>query len=204
MSNENKKSSSKRSYNQKARAQRRDEVHLRITKAAVHLHGTIGPARTTMGEIAKRAGVRRATVYNHFPSDFELIDACSSHWFGENPPPDSAPWAEIADPANRVERALGEMYEYYDRCQEMLENVLRDTPLVSALDEILRLKWWPMMEGIVETLAVGWDSSEPELRASIRVALDFFSWKTLSASGLSNEQAAQLAVAWVASSALAK
>jgi AcrR family transcriptional regulator len=174
-----------------------------------------------MNAIAKRAGVRRATVYNHFSTELELIDACSSHWFGENPPPDPAPFEEIMDPGRRAEAALKAMYEYYDRGREMLENVLRDTPLVPALEEILRLKWWPMLEGIVDMLAEGWSSSEVErramdasgvedsqvrptrcgvdleLRASLRVALDFFTWQTLAASGLSNEKAARLAAAWV-------
>ena len=221
VSNKNKDSSRKRPYTLRARARRREEVHHRITLAAVHLHGTVGPARTTVSDIAKRAGVRRATVYNHFPTDLELIDACSSHWFTENSPPDPAPWAEIPDPGSRAEAALAAMYEYYDRGHEMLENVLRDATLVPALKKTLQQKWWPMMEGIVEILAQGWSSPEVErraseadgaedaqvqptrqsgeieLRASLRVALNFFTWQTLAASGLSNEKAARLAAAWV-------
>ena len=221
VSNKNTKGLGKRPYRLKARARRREEVHRRITLATVYLHGTVGPARTTVSDIAKRAGVRRATVYNHFPTDLELIDACSSHWFGENPPPNPALWVEIQDPVHRTEAALKAMYDYYDRGQEMLENVLRDTPLVPALEEILRLKWRPMLEGIVEMLAEGLNSSEivgrrldatatensegqptppsgaPGLFGSLRVALDFFTWQMLAASGLSNENAARLAVAWI-------
>jgi AcrR family transcriptional regulator len=222
VSNKNKDSSGKRTYTLRARARRQEEVHRRITLATVHLHGTVGPARTTVSDIAKLAGVRRATVYNHFPTDLELIDACSSHWFAENPPPDPAPWAEILDPGCRVETALAAMYEYYDRGQEMMENVLRDAPLVAALEKILQQKWLPMMEGIVGILAEGWRSNEVgthatgadgmehakiqpirqggevELRASLRVALDFFTWQTLATtSGLSNDEAARLAAAWV-------
>lgn len=224
-SNKNTEGTRKRSYTLRARARRREEVHHRITLAAVHLHGTVGPARTTVSEIAKRAGVRRATVYNHFPSDLELLDACSSHWFGEHPPPDPGRWAEIPDPRDRVEAALVAMYEYYDSGRDMLENVLRDAPLVGALEETIRRKWVPVMERIVETLAGGWNphgqerratrdshssgaqnagmtqpapqADDVELRASLRVALDFFTWRTLTASGLSNENAARLAVAWI-------
>ena len=221
VSNKNISDSGKRIYTLKARARRREEVHRRITEAAVFFHGTVGPARTTMGDIAKRAGVRRATVYNHFPTDLDLIDACSSHWFGENPPPDPVQWTRISDPGRRAEVAMGEMYEYYDRGQKMLENVLRDIHLVPAVKEILRLKWWPMLDGMVEMLAVGWirpegggdvsnteqqtsQETQPnprndnsELRASIRVSLDFFTWQTLTASGLSNDGAAKLAAAWI-------
>jgi len=185
--------------------------------AALHLHGTVGPARTTVSDIAQLAGVQRATVYNHFPTDLTLLDACSSHWFSQNPPPDPAQWAEIPAPGRRAVAALTAMYEYYDRGREMLENVLRDATLVPALEEILRQKWWPLMEGIVQILAEGWSSpgvegrsaaegatvpaagqsGDIELRASLRVAVDFFTWQTLSASGLTNHDAARLAAAWV-------
>ena len=215
--------SPKRPYTLRARARRKEEVHHRITIATVHLHGTVGPARTTVSDIAKIAGVRRATVYNHFPTDLDLLDACSSHWFTENPPPDPAPWAEISDPGSRAVVALGAMYEYYDRGQEMLEKVLRDAPLVPALEEILQQKWFPMMDGIIEILAVGWISEEVgrcstggagvedgnvqpirhvgevQLRATLRVALDFGTWQKLEASGLSNNEAARLVVGWVKS-----
>jgi len=206
-SNKNTEGPPKRSYTLRARARRKEEVHLRITKATVHLHGTVGPARTTVSEIANIAGVRRATVYNHFPTDMDLIDACSSHWFTENPPPDSAPWMEIPDPAKRAAVAFAAMYEYYDHGRDMLEKVLRDAPLVPALEEILQLKWWPMMDGIIEILAKGWNfnevgrpsTGEVQLRATLRVALDFGTWRKLVASRLSNNEAARLAVVWVES-----
>jgi AcrR family transcriptional regulator len=206
-SNKNTDGSRKRPYTLRARARRKEEVHHRITLATVHLHGTVGPARTTVSDIANIAGVRRATVYNHFPTDLDLLDACSTHWFTENPPPDFAPWVEIQDPISRAVVALTAMYEYYDHGQEMLEKVLRDAPLVPALDEILRQKWWPMMEGIIEILAEGWDSieaekssrSEVQLRATFRVALDFGTWQKLVESRLSINEAARLAVGWVES-----
>jgi AcrR family transcriptional regulator len=212
------KKSKKRPYTQRARARRREELHRRITKAAVQLHGSVGPARTTVRDIAKLAGVRRATVYNHFSSDLELYDACSSLWFSENPPPDPTGWAEISDPAERIKVALEAMYEYYGRGREMLGNVLRDTPQVPSLREVLRLKWWPLMEMMVATLAEGWSDLESDkgtqvetssqqpveshdgnlrLNASLRVALDFFTWQTMSKSGLSAHQAARLAAAWI-------
>ena len=208
MSIENRKTPRKRPYHQKARARRRDEIHRRITLAAVYLHGSIGPAKTTVSDIAKRAGVRRATVYNHFPTDLELIDACSSHWFSENPPPNPAEWEAISDPALRIRTALEAMYSYYDHAQDMLEKVLRDTPQIPALEEILHRKWWPLIEQMIGVLAgdrTGAASSVPsemadtklEIRASLRTVLDFFTWQTLVRSGLSNEQSARLAATWI-------
>lgn len=160
-----------------------------------------------MSEIAKQAGVRRATVYNHFPTDLDLIDACSSHWFSQSPPPDPAPWADIQDPELRAVTAITGMYAYYDSGERMLNNVMRDAPLVTALDEILRQKWWPMIDGIIDIIVgecVGATGAKraagtgaDELRAGIRVALNFFTWQTLKASGLPNEKAARLAAGWI-------
>jgi AcrR family transcriptional regulator len=214
LSNKNTDNGRKRPYTLKERARRQDEVHRRITKTAVDLHRTVGPARTTVSEIARLAGVQRATVYNHFPTDLDLIDACSSHWIAENPPPDPAAWLDISDPDHRVETALAAMYAYYEQGQDMLENVLRDAPLVPALDQINRRKWWPMIDHLVDVLDRGWDASPDgggsrdaakarergdgaARRAILRVVLDFFSWQTMARSGLSNDEAARTAAAWV-------
>ena len=203
MSNKTTKNHQKRPYTQRARARRREEVHQRITQAALDLHGSVGPAQTTISDIAKRAGVRRATVYNHFSSDLELFDACSSLWFSENPPPDPTVWMAISDPAKRVKIALEAMYEYYGSGKEMLEKVLRDTPQVPALQEILHQKWRPLLEKMVEILVHGWDNSERDAnlkrRATLRVALNFFTWQTLAVSGLSNREAAHLVATWIQS-----
>ena len=79
-------------YNLKARAERYQKTRQRIVEAAVELHRTAGPARTTITDIAKRAGVERQTVYNHFPDELSLFKACSAHNRSLNPPPDPEPW----------------------------------------------------------------------------------------------------------------
>src|SRR4051812_29545713 len=52
----------KRKYELKKRADGMAETHLRITEAAIELHGTVGPSRTTLSAVAKRAGVERRTL----------------------------------------------------------------------------------------------------------------------------------------------
>ena len=71
----------KRKYELKRRAADMAETRRRITEAAVELHGTIGPARTTVTAVAERAGVQRHTLYRHFPTDADLFEACSAHFF---------------------------------------------------------------------------------------------------------------------------
>src|SRR5215204_3933505 len=102
----------KRPYTKKRRAELEAETRRRITKTAVELHGTLGPARTSISAIARRAGVRRSTVYRHFPDEATLFAACSAQWAGENPVPDLERWALIEDPDERLQVALDELYGY--------------------------------------------------------------------------------------------
>ena len=52
----------RRKYELKKRADEMAETRLRITQAAIELHGSVGPSRTTMRAVAKRAGVERRTL----------------------------------------------------------------------------------------------------------------------------------------------
>ena len=79
--------SPKRKYELKKRAEDMAETHLRITEAAIELHGSVGPSRTTLSAVARRAGVERRTLYRHFPSEADLFAACSALLS-----PSSAPW----------------------------------------------------------------------------------------------------------------
>ena len=107
MSNE---MSTSRTYELKRRAERQQETRRRIIDAAVELHTTLGPSRTTVSAIAERAGVTRPTVYAHFPDDRALFQACSGHVRQAVPPPDPTPWRLIADPCARLETALRDLY----------------------------------------------------------------------------------------------
>jgi AcrR family transcriptional regulator len=185
-----------RPYQLKERARKMEETRRRITEAVVELHRTVGPARTTVSEIAERAGVRRMTVYNHFATDVELIDACSSHFIAENPPPDPTAWAAVADPGERLAAALAALYPYYRANAGMLGNVLRDAAIVPALDEINHRKWWPYIEAIVDVLEG--DETRVDRRAAVRLAVDFCAWQTLSAAGLDDTAAARLMAGMVA------
>src|SRR6187455_2799086 len=124
----------KRKYELKKRADDMAETHLRITEAAIELHGTVGPSRTTLSAVARRAGVERRTLYRHFPTEADLFVACSTHYFTANPWPDLGSWRAIRDPQQRLERALDELYAYYERTEPIFSNVLRDAELVDFAD----------------------------------------------------------------------
>src|SRR5215813_1118387 len=123
-------SDQKRAYRMTRRAENEEQTRLRITESAVALHEELGPARTSISAIADRAGVRRSTVYRHFPDEDALFAACSAHWRAANPPPDPRTWTSIDDPDKRTRAALHELYSFYADTQSMYVSLLRDEPLV--------------------------------------------------------------------------
>lgn len=197
---------SKRKYELKKRAAEMAETRRRITEAAVDLHGTVGPARTTLSAVAERAGVQRHTVYRHFPSEAELFGACSAHFVTENPWPDPEPWRAISDPRQRLAQALDDLYAYYERTEPMFSNVLRDVELVDALRPTI-VPLQAFLTEAAEILAAGWPARGRRhrvLAAAVRHALDFHTWRSLAAdSGLSRTEAVELVTALVQAAAAA-
>ena len=189
----------KRKYELKKRAEEMAETHRRITEAAVELHGSVGPSRTTMSAVAERAGVERRTLYRHFPTEADLFAACSSHYFTANPWPDLGNWRAIRDPQQRLERALDELYAYYERTEPMLTNVLRDAELVeSARDAVAPLHAY--LEQTTEILTIGRrvrGRRRQILQAALRHALAFSTWRSLSTNGIERSDAARLVTALI-------
>src|SRR5215218_2615167 len=106
-------STQKRKYELRARAERQEETRRRIAAATAELHASVGPARTTVAEIARRAGVQRPTVYNNFPEERELFAACQAHFLGANPPPDPSGAFALADPDDRLQAVLEQIYGWF-------------------------------------------------------------------------------------------
>jgi AcrR family transcriptional regulator len=189
----------KRKYELKKRAEEMAETHRRITDAAIELHGTVGPSRTTLSAVAKRAGVERRTLYRHFPSEADLFAACSTHYFTANPWPDLGTWRAIGDPRQRLERALDELYAYYERTEPMLSNVLRDAELVDfARDAVAPLQAY--LEEAAEILTIGRQArgrSRQLLGGALRHALAFSTWRSLSTNGIGRSDAVKLIAALV-------
>src|SRR5882762_6594936 len=126
-----------RSYRMQRRAESQEQTRLRITESAVALHGTLGPARTSISAVALHAGVRRSTVYRHFPDEASLFSACTSYWTAANPFPDVDRWAAIEDPAARLPAALRELYGHYRHSDSMMNNILRDQATMPIVQRML-------------------------------------------------------------------
>jgi AcrR family transcriptional regulator len=188
----------KRPYRLKKRAESMAETHLRITEAAIALHGTVGPARTTLSAVAEQAGVERRTLYRHFPTEADLFAACSSHYFAANPWPDVDRWRAIKDPEKRLVRALDDLYAYYERTAPMLRNVLRDAELVEmARDAVVPLRRY--LEDAADALLAGRPARGRRrlLGASVRHALAFSTWHSLAVNGVGRADAVRLVAALV-------
>ena len=190
----------KRRYEKKRRAELEAETRRRITETAVALHGTVGPARTSISAIAERAGVRRSTVYRHFPDEAALFDACTSHWEAANPVPDMTAWQSIEDPDNRLRTALEELYAYYRRTEPMMDNLHRDELTVPLVAE--RFAGYHGYVAAARDLMMSGRSlrgrRRDQARAAVGHALAYTTWKSLtSEQGLTDDQAVALMCALV-------
>ena len=174
-------SDQKRTYRKTRRAELEEQTRRRITESTVALHEELGPARTSISAVAERAGVRRSTVYRHFPDEEALFAACSSHWSAANPPPDPRAWAGIDDPAQRTETALREVYAYYGRTERMYASLLRDEALVPVLQRLLA-GFYGYLRAIEDALMAGRGlrgHGARRTRAAIGHALAFPTWRSL-------------------------
>lgn len=185
---------SPRPYNKTRRAELERQTRDRITEAAMELHGSIGPARTTVSAIAQRADVQRATVYRHFPDEDSLFAACSAHWRAQNEPPDLAAWAAVRDPAARLAVALAELYAWYARTERMLELLIRDLPVVPSVQSQFRLPGY--LDAASDVLLAGRPergAARRRARAALGHAVAFETWLSLvRQQGLTSAEAIRL------------
>ena len=185
-------SGEKRKYRMTRRAELEAETRRRITESAVALHERVGPAQTSISAIAEEAGVRRSTVYRHFPDEEALFAACSSHFRALNPPPDPAAWGAIQDPETRTETALRELYAFYRRTHRMYESLFRDETLVPAVARRLR-DFHGYLEIVRDVLAKGRGRTSRRTRAAVGHAVAFGTWRSLTQDeGLTQDEAVAL------------
>ena len=189
----------KRKYELKKRAEQMGETRRRITEAAIDLHGTLGPSRTTLSAVAERAGVERRTLYRHFPTEADLFAACSADYFDAHPWPDLDSWSAIRDPQERLVRALDDLYAYYERTEPMFTNVLRDVDVLDfARDAMAPLDVY--LDDATEILVSGRGARGRKrelLKGALRHALSFSTWHSLATNGIARTDAVKLSAGLV-------
>ncbi len=163
------------------RAEQVDETRLRIVEATVELHGTVGPAATSIAAIAERAGVTRLTVYRHFEDDDALFAACSAHWLAQQVPPDPDAWAREPDAATRLSVGLADLYRFFRDGEAMLTNVHRERhTLPKAIRRGLDAEEQLYVEVLAEPLG---GIGSPRLGAVLAHAVSFWTWRSLCRDG---------------------
>jgi AcrR family transcriptional regulator len=186
-------STEKRRYELKARADSQRRTRERIVHATMELHQEVGPAQMTIAEIARRAGVQRLTVYNHFPDEQELFGACQADWLTLHPLPDLTAALAHPDPVKQVRTVLRGFYGWYRETESMSEHVQRDRSSVAPLDAVLRETADAGLGHLADTLAAGFKDRgrvAERRRALIGLALDFWTWRRLDREGLDDDAAA--------------
>jgi AcrR family transcriptional regulator len=166
----------KRAYTLKRRAEQLENTRRKIVAAAVELHGSLGPGRTTISMVAERAGVQRHTLYAHFPDERSLYLACSGLAFERDPLPDAEAWRAIKSPREKLRVGLREIYDWYERNAGLVACALRDAEYHALTREIAALKYAPQMTAYHEVLG---KSLTGKQRPLLHLALSFFTWRTL-------------------------
>jgi len=191
-----------RKYRKRRRAEQEQRTRQQITEAAVKLHGTVGPARTSVSGVAREAGVQRGTVYRHFPDEASLFAACTGHYWAKNPMPDPGTWAPITDSEARVSHALGEMYAFFRRTEGMLEKTSRDAPLVEAMAKPVAA-FRRYLNAAAEAITAGRPErgeARRRVQATVGHAVSFPTWQSLvRQQGLTDAEAVAVMTALVES-----
>jgi len=174
------------------------QTRQRIVEAAVRLHGTIGPAATTVSALAEEAEVTRLTVYRHFPDDLSLFSACSQHWAASQAFPSPDAWKLIDDDRARLHAGLRDIYRFYHDAEPMLTNVRRDR---AALPKEIRERTSATEQLYCDTLLSGLSVQGQRrklVRAAISHAISYWTWHSLCVvNEMKNEDATDLMTSFV-------
>jgi AcrR family transcriptional regulator len=178
-----------------------DVTRERIVEATFELHRERGPAFATISAIAQRARVERHTVYRHFPDLVALMRACTAHGMRTTGLPDPEGWRAIDDRYERFRTALSAMYRYWRDNEQLIANILRDSPVMPELVEG-SVAYQDHLGRVWQTVLEPWMSTPGELGQRVRAlagtALEFGTWQSLARRyGLTDEAAVETMVAAV-------
>ena len=175
-SNTQQRAAKQRTYRLGKRAEKQEQTRRRIVEAALDLHSTLGPARTTVAQIAERAGVQRHTYYAHFPHERDLFLACSGLAIEKDPLPDLDTLREPPAGHERVRRGLEKFYGWYERNAQQAACVLRDAEHHALTREMVELRMAPAIRDAAKLLSEGLSERS---KIVLGVALDFACWRVL-------------------------
>jgi len=184
-----------RTYRQARRGEAAEETRRRIVDACFDLHGEQGMVATTMKQIAQRAGVAVGSVYHHFPTYDDMIQACGRHAFSMAPLPSMALIEGVTERSEKVRRLALAFFRLFDR--------LKAFGVARAEQDLLPVLR-PFVEDekrLRESLAAA-VVEDPAAAATVAALLDHGVYEALRLQGFSADEAAariaEVANAWLA------
>ncbi|MBL8770602.1 MAG: TetR/AcrR family transcriptional regulator [Phenylobacterium sp.] len=184
-----------RPYRQSRRGESAEETRRRIVEATRALHGEQGIAATSMKQIAARAGVSVGSVYHHFPTYDDAVNACGAHTFAENPIPTAALFDGATGRAERVRRLATAFFRLFAGVRAF-GSVLADQERVPVLKPYVELERSVRLD--LSRLAVGGDETAATTLAGLidHGTLDAFTRLGFSPDAAA-ERVSELANAWL-------
>ncbi|MDP9357921.1 MAG: TetR/AcrR family transcriptional regulator [Chloroflexota bacterium] len=179
-----------RTYRMEKRRAAAEETRRRIVEATLALHAEKGMFDTSWKDIAERADVSVATVYNHFPSLDELVPACGALIMAITGPPSLEDAPRIFGDARTIDDRLGrlvaEMFNFYERAEPSLAvgPKERRLPTVQAWEAGMRASRERLARDALGPLA----SDERAVRA-LSALLDFPVFTSFRRHGAAREEA---------------
>lgn len=176
-----------RKYRLGRRGEAAEETRRRIVDATFALHAEQGVAATTMKHIAERADVSVGTVYHHFPTYDDAIQACGEYSLTVAPPPGPDLFAGARSRAERIERLVQACFERFERVPNY-EAVRAERGKFAPLRAFFAAEAQLMRELAAAALGHGTDGA----KTAILIALiEPGVWQALRLAGLSTAAAAR-------------
>lgn len=192
MAQEPKPSAGPRGYRMHKRAADIAATRQGIVEAAVALHGSVGPAATTISAVAEEAGVTRLTVYRHFPDADALFAACSAHWASGQTLPDVEAWRRVSDPEGRLRTGLADLYRFYAEGEPMLTRVRRDRDVLPTAIRDRTAATEALQRDALLAAFTARGARRRRLSAVLGHATSFWTWRSLCVDqGLSQSEAVE-------------
>ncbi len=175
-----------RLYRMSRRAESAEETRRRIVEATHALHDEKGIAATSYRDIALRADVGIGTVYHHFPTYLDVVEACGAHVREQTRPPLPSVLDGARDPVARIRRMVAEIFAFYRRCPKF-DAARAERDQFAPVDRFISLQ--ERNRRAFVGAALRGTNAGKRARALAYAILDFRVYRDLIDSGLSHQAA---------------
>ena len=185
---------SPRAYDRTLRRAAAEEARRRIVEAAAALHAKHGGSGTSHAMIARKAGVSIPTVYKYFPTRDHLIPACTGLVASRAPLHLDGHLLDglkrVPDRVRTLTRSLFRLHEYYSPWLRWSASAAPSTPALRAfLEQAARARRELTRQALT---APGGRPPSETLLLLAHVLLEYSSWRTLTSTGNTSDQAAAI------------